>query len=351
MLDEYSKIWNFAQGLGFFKHSDTGIYCVEIADDAYKFSLTKKPNDRCYATIGGLMDITESFESLMKIVPKSMNRETVDMVLMCLLGGLTKLNIKKRKKDLESLRKSKSRKKPKVSERKEGDVWQNNKGEWRIWTSNKTEKICEDCKLKRPSCGIIRKEDETKWYRWCKPCAEKHHEVTFPKKCNGNCGKFAIMDGFCTTCHPDYMPSLRGASKIACEFIDILEHQLRVKIQHKHYDKIALAVTGSEKSIAGSKYRVDGFFPEAKLPVNIKPKGVVVEFYGTEWHGFPNNDRADVRNHKGTLYGDLYDKTIKREQKISAMGYTIIRIFSNQYQTWKKHQVGMSLLSACQIIS
>lgn len=212
---------------------------------------------------------------------------------------------------------------------------------------------CIDCNSKRPGFGII-EADGTRRYKWCADCAKINHAdeyVALTAVCITGCGKHSHKDGYCTTCHPDYIPSMTGASKIACEFIDELARQLGVKdIQHKHYDTISSAITGDEKKI--DKYRVDGYFipaAEHKLPFDTS-KPVIVEFHGNQFHGFPNNEYKDDFNHLGKRYGDLYEKTTQREKALSEMGYRIIRIFANEYIEWKKHSVGKSLLSACKII-
>lgn len=212
---------------------------------------------------------------------------------------------------------------------------------------------CEDCKIKTPHYGTVN-EDKTSNRKWCLECARKHASyVDLHTKCVSCQEKRSSKDGYCTTCHPNHIPSMTGSSKQACEFIDELEKQLQVKIQHQHYDKLNGSIFGNEKSIEGTKYRFDGFVMDGKLSFAIKEKGCGVEFHGVEFHGYPNNEHKDEKNYFGKTYGELYEKTIKREQDISALGYTLIRIFSNQYEDWKKRRMEsmeMSLLSYCMIL-
>lgn len=212
-------------------------------------------------------------------------------------------------------------------------------------------KMCEDCHVTRPMYGII-DENGRSAFRWCVECAKKHDDYkSFQRPCLNGCGKQSHKDGFCTTCHPDYIPTFSGASRIACEFIDELGSQLGVRdIQHKHYDPLTQTMTGDEKCI--QQYRADGYFMphiEQKLPFDTS-KHVVVEFYGNAYHGFPNNEKKEEVNYFGKSYGEMYEATIKREQAILGLGYRIIRIFENEYKDWKKHRVGTSLLSACTIL-
>lgn len=42
---------------------------------------------------------------------------------------------------------------------------------------------------------------------------------------------------YCTVDHPDYIMPSTGCSKISCKFLDELESEFGIKIQHMHYEK------------------------------------------------------------------------------------------------------------------
>jgi len=62
--------------------------------------------------------------------------------------------------------------------------------------------------------------------------------------------------------------------------------------------------------------RVDGFCQKTNT---------VYEFNGDFWHGNPSiYDRDGINSATKTSFGELYDKTIKREQKIIDLGYNLV---------------------------
>ncbi|CAH6419381.1 Hypothetical protein HVR_LOCUS586 [uncultured virus] len=73
---------------------------------------------------------------------------------------------------------------------------------------------------------------------------------------------------------------------------------------------------GGEHNIKGVG-RVDGF---------CQASNTVYEYHGNYWHGNPNIFlQNDPHPHiKGKTYGDLYQKTILRDQKIKDLGYNLI---------------------------
>lgn len=69
--------------------------------------------------------------------------------------------------------------------------------------------------------------------------------------------------------------------------------------------------------------RVDGYNPSTNT---------VYEFYGDFWHGNPHVYRAeDINCISGFSFGELYDRTIKRENMIKALGYNVIAIWESDF--------------------
>lgn len=69
--------------------------------------------------------------------------------------------------------------------------------------------------------------------------------------------------------------------------------------------------------------RVDGYNPLINT---------VYEFYGDFWHGNPCvYKEADVNCISGFSFGELYSKTIKRENMIKSLGYNVISIWERDF--------------------
>jgi hypothetical protein len=211
---------------------------------------------------------------------------------------------------------------------------------------------CEDCKQAAPIYGTIN-TDGSRTRRWCAKCRATHaNAINLAPKCMvDDCDLQTQQDGYCTTHHPAHIPSIPGASKIACSFIDMLSSQFRVPIRHRHYNHVSKQIAGSEFVIPGTRRRADGHFEpqeETKLPFAMG-KGVIVEFLGHAWHGYPNNLRKDESNHVGRNYGELFIETMQRIESVHKMGYTVVYIWESDFLAWKK-QVVRSLLSYCQVL-
>jgi len=86
----------------------------------------------------------------------------------------------------------------------------------------------------------------------------------------------------------------------------------------------------------------DKYHRQVKLIVNDKiyvvdgydaKSNTIYEFYGDFWHGNPNiynpNDINPVSN---KTFGELYNKTIKRELNIKTCGYNLVTIWENNFK-------------------
>ena len=82
------------------------------------------------------------------------------------------------------------------------------------------------------------------------------------------------------------------------------------------------------KIVTGDKYIiVDGYCPETNT---------VYEFHGDFWHGNPDLYAARKINKKnGLTFGELYQKTLLREEQIKELGYNLISVWEND---WNKTQ-------------
>ena len=78
-----------------------------------------------------------------------------------------------------------------------------------------------------------------------------------------------------------------------------------------------------ERQIRIGRYIVDGYDPDTKT---------VYEFNGDFWHGNPEIfKRDDFNSVLNIKFGDLYDKTIRKEIELKKMGYEVISIWENDF--------------------
>jgi G:T-mismatch repair DNA endonuclease (very short patch repair protein) len=174
-----------------------------------------------------------------------------------------------------------------------------------------------------------------------------------------DCKTRAVIDGFCTLCHPQYEPSTRGASKIACAFLDELTHHVcrsspPTAIMHKHYETKENKVSGREHRVNNTRYHADGFLrpDECKpgLPFVVGKAGLVIEFHGHLWHGHPNETLHNEINFCGARCGDLYEQTMERMHAIKDEGYTVIYIWESDFAAYKRSDSSKSLLDFCSVL-
>ena len=72
----------------------------------------------------------------------------------------------------------------------------------------------------------------------------------------------------------------------------------------------------------GKSYIVDG--------INLENK-IIYEFYGDYWHGNPKFYKpCDINHFNKKTFGELYSKTMQREQELKDLGYTLITKWENK---------------------
>ena len=79
----------------------------------------------------------------------------------------------------------------------------------------------------------------------------------------------------------------------------------------------------SERQFRIGRYVVDGYDPDTKT---------IYEFNGDFWHGNPDIfKKNDYNNVLKRTFGELYEKTIKKEIELKKMGYRVISIWENDF--------------------
>lgn len=185
-------------------------------------------------------------------------------------------------------------------------------------------------------CKICRPENlcpHMKTYFGCSICGKCPCGKYFSRcvKCGGGslcaCGKNKCKDGYCTVCHPDYVPIGSGISKIGCQFIDILEEELKIKIQHGHYNEEGIC-DRDEFNIPGTNYHVDGKF------VDKTGEMIILEFYGDYYHSHPRmwkkNEEIPIK----------FKDTEDRMKIIKNLGYKILYIWECEFNDYLDNENG-----------
>jgi len=75
--------------------------------------------------------------------------------------------------------------------------------------------------------------------------------------------------------------------------------------------------------IKGKNYSVDGYDPITKT---------VYEYHGDYWHGNPDKyDPDDVNPTNGRTYGELYERTVEKRQRLIDAGFQYIEIWESEW--------------------
>ncbi|QJX72528.1 hypothetical protein F-S17_0262 [Faustovirus] len=117
----------------------------------------------------------------------------------------------------------------------------------------------------------------------------------------------------CKTC------SLAGYSRIAIEYIECIAKKYNIVIQH--------GTNVGEYDIPKTKYKADGY-------IEINGVKIVIEFHGELYHGFRGLKRQDEFGYfnKKKTFGELYQQTVKKENKIRELGYKLVVMWEDDYK-------------------
>ena len=113
-------------------------------------------------------------------------------------------------------------------------------------------------------------------------------------------------------------------SKKCINWLNFVSKYHNIYIQHGDND--------GEYRIPNTRYSADGYCLETNT---------IYEFNGTRWHGDPRFCDKNETSHVGIKYGELYEKTIRKEDIIKNMGFNYIAIW--EYD-WDKLNRSIKLL-------
>jgi hypothetical protein len=103
-------------------------------------------------------------------------------------------------------------------------------------------------------------------------------------------------------------------SKSQIKWLDFISSYNQIKIQH--------AENGGEYVIPNTRFKADGYCQETNT---------IFEFHGDLWHGNPKLYNQEDRSFFGKTYGELHEKTIKREQEIRDMGFNLVVMWESDW--------------------
>jgi hypothetical protein len=108
----------------------------------------------------------------------------------------------------------------------------------------------------------------------------------------------------CPKCYSNY-------SKVQIQWLEFLEKYYNINIKH--------AMNGGEFRIPNTRYSSDGYCKETNT---------IYEFHGDYYHGNPKIFKPEEINKLcKTTQGELYQKTLEKEQKIKELGFNLIVIW------------------------
>jgi hypothetical protein len=115
--------------------------------------------------------------------------------------------------------------------------------------------------------------------------------------------------------------STKSLGKCSCKECSDLH---KSHLSQEWLDKLSIKIR--EEKIC--KYKVDGFDPATNT---------IYEFLGDYWHGNPSLYNGRLKNTKvGETFGQLYNQTFTRFEKLKQAGYNIVYIWENDYKAGKE---------------
>ena len=104
----------------------------------------------------------------------------------------------------------------------------------------------------------------------------------------------------CQKCYSNF-------SKMQIQWLELLSKLYNINIQH--------SLNTGEFKINNTRYKADGYCKETNT---------IYEFHGDFWHGNPKIYKPEELNDcSKKTYGELYQKTLEKEQKIKELGYNL----------------------------
>lgn len=110
-----------------------------------------------------------------------------------------------------------------------------------------------------------------------------------------------------------------GFSRKAIEWNRFTEEKENITIRD--------ATNGGEFCIPGTRWKADGYCEETNT---------IYEFHGTIFHGDPRKCDPEKKNICGKVYGELYKKTLERENIIRSLGFNLVVMWEIDWDEQQK---------------
>ena len=126
----------------------------------------------------------------------------------------------------------------------------------------------------------------------------------------------------------------RPYSKVQIEWLKGLEKELHIRIRHAKTAKsksknLLCRNCGHCNHCEGGEFYIHGV---GKVDGYCKTNNTVYEMHGDFWHGNPKYYNSNNINFQtGITFGELYRKTLERDQKIRNLGYNLVTIWESDY--------------------
>ena len=112
-----------------------------------------------------------------------------------------------------------------------------------------------------------------------------------------------------------YICQTKGISKVQIQWLELLSKIYNIQIKH--------AINGGEYKIPTTRYKADGY---------CKKTNTIYEFHGDYWHGNPKIYKSkEFNNTCNATHGELYKKTLIKEQKIRDLGYNLVVMWESDW--------------------
>jgi len=187
------------------------------------------------------------------------------------------------------------------------------KGNWCSYCSN--QKLCDSCDCQLCFSKSFASHEKAIFWSSKNDCQPRdvfksaRNKYLFNcNKCNNEFLKALYHKTWCPICSPKY-------SKTQIQWLNFISSYNQIQIQH--------AENEGEYIIPSTKYSADGYCQQTNT---------IYEFHGDFWHGNPKKfNPTDMNTIINKTYGELYQKTIKREQEIRDMGFNLITMWESDW--------------------
>jgi hypothetical protein len=105
-------------------------------------------------------------------------------------------------------------------------------------------------------------------------------------------------------------------SKIGIRWLNFMSKFYDINIQHGE--------NSGEYKIPNTRYKADGYCENLRI---------IYEFHGDYWHGNPEIYEPNDKTYFNKTFGELYKKTMLKENKIRELGFKLVVMWEND---WKK---------------